>query len=278
MEDTNDSQTVNNQTVSNGDNGDTLSITSAMGAMSSDEPAAKPGNGEKANGTEQTQTDDSSKSLPAWTSQLPDTIKGNSDVMKQLQKFEKIGDLANSYAELEKKLGKSVVTPGKDASAEEISAFYERIGKPKTADGYDITGESADDFKAIAFEANLTKAQAEAIFKGMGAYGTKIMEAQKANAERQLKETDEMLHKEYGNKYGEKIALLQRGVQAYGGKELGQLLNNAGIFYHPSIVKLFITLGEQSAESGSTSKGTGTGINQYKSTSEGGAFTFKGLN
>lgn len=278
MEDTNDSQTVNNQTVSNGESGNTPSISDAMGSMNQSEPAAKPVNGENANGTDEPQND-SGKSLPAWTSQLPDTIKGNEDVMKQLQKFEKIGDLANSYAELEKKLGKSVVTPGKDATAEEVSAFYERIGKPKTAEGYDnIEGENADDFKKIAFEANLTKAQAEAIFKGMGAYGAQILENQKASADRQMRETDEMLHKEYGNKYSEKISLLQRGVQAYGGKELGKLLNDAGIFYHPSIVKLFITLGEQSAESGMTTKGSGGSTSKYMSTSEGGAFTFKGLN
>lgn len=277
MEDTKDSQTVNNQTVSNGDTGNTASISSAMASMTETEPKkAEPVNG-NANGTETSQKDTVSKTYPTWTSQLPDTIKGNEDLMKQLEKFEKIGDLANSYAELENKLGKSIVIPGKDATAEETKAFYQKLGMPKEAKGYELEGENIDDFKNIAYAANLTQAQAKAVFELMGNYGKQIAANNQANAERQMRETDEMLHKEYGNKYAEKIALLQRGVQNYGGKELGQLLQSAGIFYNPQIVRLFIQLGEQSAESGTSTVGAGGGKNTYKPTNEGGSFTFKEL-
>mgnify|MGYP003328640021 CR=1 FL=1 len=77
----------------------TNSLTDIMGSMtSSTEPEAKPDNGNKAEGTEKSQN---KQELPAWTSQLPEELRSNADVMKQLGKFMKIGDLAKSYSELE---------------------------------------------------------------------------------------------------------------------------------------------------------------------------------
>lgn len=270
---TNDSLNVNNQTVTQEEPGNT-GLSNAMESMTVKTPEVKPGNGEKTEGNE---TVTESKVYPTWTSQLPESLRSDEKIMAQLSKFEKIGDLANSYSELEKKLGKSVVTPGKDASEEEINSFYQKLGMPTSADGYSIEGENTDDYKKIAFDAKLTKSQAETLFKSLTEYGQKQYELQKESRERQLRETDEMLHKEYGNRYSEKINLLKRGVEMYGGKELGELLQNAGIFYNPQIVKLFIQLGEESAESGMSNKGIGGKSDRYTPTSEGGSFTFKGL-
>lgn len=243
------------------------------GLLGSNEPGGEPANkngGDNPNGGENNKPTETK--VPAWTSQLSKEISDNADTMKQLAKFNNISDLAKSYAELEGKIGASIIKPGKDAKAEEISAFYEKLGKPKDVNGYSLQDENAADLKQLAFDNNLTDEQLKGIYEGLKNAGLKTVEDMNAARQQMLKETDEALHKEYGAKYSEKIALIQRGIQKYGGVELGKMLDNAGLLYHPAVVKLFIQLGEQSAEAGSTSRGAGGGNDDYKTAAEGGYF------
>ena len=116
-----------------------VSLESGMASMLSSEPASKPGEsaGDTGKGSENNTQTETEKN-PAWTSQLAKDISGNADIMKRLTKFTNISDLAKSYAELEGKIGNSIVKPGKDATAEETSAFYEKLGRPKDASGYSL--------------------------------------------------------------------------------------------------------------------------------------------
>ena len=253
--------------------------TGMAGMLKSNEPGEEPTNndsGDNSKGSETgTQTKDQGENKPAWTSQLLKEISGNADYMKRLNKFENISDLAKSYAELEGKLGNSLVKPGKDATAEEVNAFYEKLGKPKDVNGYSINDEEAGVLKQLAYDNNLTDEQLKGVYEGLKNIGIKSAENLQAARQRLLRETDEALHKEYGNKYSEKIALMQRGIKNYGGVELGTMLDNAGVLYHPAIVKLFIQLGEMSAEAGTVSRGAGGGNDGYKTAAEGGHFTSK---
>lgn len=248
-------------------------VQGMAGLLGSNEPGGEPANtdsGDNPNGGENNKPTETK--IPAWTSQLSKEISDNADTMKQLSKFNNISDLAKSYAELEGKIGNSLIRPRKDAKAEEINAFYEKLGKPKDVSGYTLQDENAADLKQLAFENNLTDEQLNGIYEGLKNAGNKSVADLNAARERLLKETDEALHKEYGGKYSEKIALMQRGIQKYGGVELGKMLDNAGLLYHPAVVKLFIQLGEQSAEAGSTSRGAGGGNDEYKTAAEGGYF------
>jgi hypothetical protein len=71
--------------------------------------------------------------LAPWAEQLPPELKGNAAAQATLAKFKKLGDLAGSYLELEKKLSSGTVgIPGKDATPEEVASFWQKAGKPKT--------------------------------------------------------------------------------------------------------------------------------------------------
>ena len=200
---------------------------------------------------------------------------GNVEAEKaeKLSKFEKIGDLANNYLELEKKLGSSIVKPGDDASDEEKEAFYRALGKPEAADKYSIEGEDAEMFRKMAYENNLTDEQAKAFYKSLQEVGNNFIAAQKTAFEQQAKDTQAALQKEYGKEYPTKIVMLKRGVAAYGGEKMGAKLQQAGLLGDYDVVKMFILLGEQSAEAGSpgNTKGKADG---YKSIEEGGKLSF----
>ena len=255
----------------------TNDIANVMGGMQDQKPDAKPGEntGDKATGNNANADGNGGEvKHPAWMAQL-----GNieADKAEKLSKFQKIGDLADNYLELAGKLGNSVVKPGEDASAEEVEAFYRSLGKPESADKYSIEGEDAEMFRKLAYDNNLTDAQAKAFYKSLQEVGNNAINAaaeqQKAAFAQQAHDTQAALQKEYGKDYPTKIEMLKRGVAAYGGEKMGAKLQAAGLLGDYDVVKMFILLGEQSAEAGSpgNTKGMADG---YKSIEEGGKFSF----
>lgn len=273
-----DDQVTDNQTQVDGsaDNNVDVTIENIMGGMSDKtEPEAKPDKAEegtKAEGKED-QTESTEPEYPAWTQQLPEELRNDVEVMKQLAKFGKIGDVAKAYSELESKIGKSMIKPADDASEEEINAFYQKLGKPETADGYSIKTEEAKAFREIAYKNNLTETQFKSMYETFKEIGENAMNQQKYDMQKQAKTTTEELKKEYGSDFPQAMAMLQRGVNAYGGKTLGNKLRDSGLLADKDVVDMFIKLGKQTSESGSTAGSTAEG--GYKSTNEGGSFKFK---
>lgn len=270
---TQDNPTVTEPAAAAGSN----NLQDIMGSMAqSKTPEGKPdapaAEGKKPEGTEKSQVD-----APAWTSQLPEEIRSNADVMKQLVKFGKIGELAKSYSELESKLGNSIVRPGTEASDEEVNAFYQKLGKPESADKYTIDDEEAKDFKELAYKHNLTDDQAKGLYQSFKELGEKTIQQNNEQLMARARATEELLKKEYGNDYETKLELCKRGVMAYGGPGLGKKLQDTGLLFDEDIVRMFIRLGEQSAEAGASTK-TAKGNTGYKSTADGGTFQFSGLN
>lgn len=268
----------------NGTEGQTTSVDTQTSTMSNilqnmagSKPDVKPEGMTEGNKTEGTE---SSQKLPAWTSQLPDEIKTNNDLIKRLSKFEKIGDMAKSYTELESKLGNSLIKPSTDASAEEIQSFYEQIGKPKNVEGYNIKAdnENVKEFLNVAFNNNLSVDQANQLYEYMLNAGNKAIEQNRtelAIMQREKIETfEKVMNDKYGAKYNEKLKLLETGINTYGGNELGSLLQQSGLLFEPVIADLFINLGERASENQSYVKGTGGGIDTYVSTADGGTFDF----
>lgn len=270
--------------VNNGTEGQTTSVDTQTSTMSNilqnmarSKPDVKPEGMTEGNKTEGTE---SSQKLPAWTSQLPDEIKTNNDLIKRLSKFEKIGDMAKSYTELESKLGNSLIKPSSDASAEEIQSFYEQIGKPKNVEGYNIKAdnENVKEFLNVAFNNNLSVDQANQLYEYMLNAGNKAIEqnrTEQAIMQREKIEAfEKVMNEKYGAKYNEKLKLLETGINTYGGNELGSLLQQSGLLFEPVIADLFINLGERASENQSYVKGTGGGIDTYVSTADGGTFDF----
>ena len=252
---------------------DTLtSVIDALGG--STEPKNEPASngGDKDEGTKEKAQEQAEN--PKWMSQLDGDSLKDEALVKQLSKFQKLGDLAKGYANLEKKLGNSVNIPGEDATDEERKAFYQKLGVPESAEGYSIKDEKAANFLSLAYNNNLTDSQAKAIYDGLAQIGA---EAAKASAE-QIKamamNTDKVLKEEWGQEYSKNLEYLKRGIADYGGNTLGAKLKASGLLYDADIVKMFASLGRANAESVATTKGAGGNSNDYKSTADGGHFDF----
>lgn len=235
-------------------------------------PADKPDKGDTSSGG--TRTGSGEVKLAAWAEQLPTEIRGNPDAAAKLAKFAKVGDMAKAFLELEGKAANGGI-PGKDATAEETAAFWEKAGRPKTADGYSFAKDKENNgsvFAEAAFKANLTAAQADAMFKILNEGGAAMKQAFALERARQMKETAAALMTEYGSKYQEKMELLTRGLAA-AGPNVGSLIRQAGLSGNPEIIKAFIAFGEMTAESGAARGGKAG--DTLKSVTEGGSLEFK---
>jgi hypothetical protein len=246
-------------------------LSSAFAGGEGGKPEAKPEGDTAAGGTD-AGTDP--VKLALWTEQLPPEMRDNPGMAAKLAQFGKLGDMAKAYLELEGKTA-GVVIPGKDAKPEAVAEFWEKAGRPKTADGYSFAKDEDHEgasFARAAFAANLTEAQAKAMLAGLNEIGAKKAQAFREARQREMAETSAALEKEYGGKYPQQVELLKRGL-ANAGPNVAKLLTRAGLSGNPEIVKAFIAYGKMTAESGAT-RGGEAGAS-LKSIFEGGSFEFK---
>ncbi len=134
--------------------------------------------------------------LSEWKENLPEDIAGD----KSLESFEDVGALAKAFIDTKADVGRSIRIPGPDAGDDDIDSFnsrlmeavpglmrvpnpedaesmnqvYDKLGRPKEADGYEMPegipeGEIGKQFEAQLIEmrktahaAGLTKAQFDA--------------------------------------------------------------------------------------------------------------------
>jgi hypothetical protein len=137
--------------------------------------------------------------------------------------FEDAEALANSYANLEKLVGKDKVPmPKDDSDVEGWDRVYKALGRPDKPDAYQLpTPEGADPaFSKTAgewfHEAGISQKQAQTIASKWNAFQQEAMAAQEAQFGRQADQDMTALKTEWGQAYDEKV---QQGRQYV--RELG---------------------------------------------------------
>lgn len=157
--------------------------------------------------------------------------------------------LAKRAHEQAKLLGNAIRLPGKDATPEEVAAFHEKLGVPKTAEEYGFAapkelpadlpydGERAKRFAVKAKELGIPKGPANALhdwFIGetVGDVNASTKASQEATIELAQAETAK-LEKLYGPVTGDAFkanaAYADQALQAFGGQELVDELKSKGL-------------------------------------------------
>lgn len=169
-------------------------------------------------------------------------------------------------------IGKSFQRPGEDADQSEIDAFYDRLGRPKDAAGYDLAPpedmpedlpydtEFAGKFAETAHKFGITTEQANGLHdfylnEMVGGYQSGI-EASTAKLEESTTAATAQLEKDWGAKQGtpefkENVALADRAIRELGGDELiegfteAKLLGPGGIILNAAIAKAMSNVGKE---------------------------------
>ena len=162
----------------------------------------------------------------SWKDGVDSGLRYSADGNDKLARFDTEASLAKSYLELEKMDSGKIKMPDDSTTAEEKSAFYQKIGRPETVEGYELPelaeGEAYDDqmmgaIKNYALENNIPKD----MFSGMvGIY----MQEANAAMERQAVATEDALKQEWGGQYDANIEISRRALRELAPAEITEPL------------------------------------------------------
>lgn len=135
--------------------------------------------------------------------------------------------LASMYRNLEKvfgadKAGRTVVIPGPDAEGDALGEFYNRLGRPEKADGYELPvpegddGKLADWAKGVFYEAGLTNKQAAAVAEKWNEYIGGIQGESAQDQQMRAEQAASELRREWGAAYDSKVNNIEKAAEKLG--------------------------------------------------------------
>lgn len=189
-----------------------------------------------------------------WTASFDEGTRG----LIQNKGWKSPADVVGSYANLEKllgadKAGRGVVMPKDDSPAEDWAAFYNKLGRPESADGYKLpvpegdAGEFAKTAASWFHEAGLTPKQAETLAAKWNEFGGVTTQEQQAKMAQQAAVDVQDLQKEWGDQFEAQSELARRAIREAGlSKDEGLAIERAlGV---KKAAQVFAFLGKQFAE------------------------------
>jgi len=189
-----------------------------------------------------------------WKDCIPEDLKDRAE----WGRINNVQDVFKNYISAQQTISKSVRIPDATSSAEDITAFYTKLGKPVTASEYDFEytkreGQVFDKnsfdfsvFQDIADKANLTKDQYQALASAyidvqndmVSRYNTSV--AEQAGIE--LREAEATLRKEWGKDYGSNINNISAKINQMYPEETVKRMEAVGLFRDANFLKSQLAL------------------------------------
>lgn len=224
------------------------------------------GAGEETSADQSSTIETSPKSTSSWAESLPPEDQayiGNKG-------WASPSDMFQSYRNLEKFAGGSkslIEMPSADAEPEAMEQFFNKLGRPESADQYSFKApEGVDEnvdgwFRSTAHEIGLSDQQAGKLYESYNQMAQQQMEASAEQITAQADQDLKGLEKEWGRDYQKNLDQGQLAVRALGYNEesLQQLESKLGT---GEMIKLFSNIGakmgEDSFKTGDNDGGFGT--------------------
>lgn len=189
-----------------------------------------------------------------WKDCIPEDLKDRAE----WGRINNVQDVFKNYISAQQTISKSVRIPDATSSAEDITAFYTKLGKPAAASEYDFEytkqeGQVFDKnsfdfsvFQDIADKANLTKDQYQALASAyidvqndmVSRYNTSV--AEQAGIE--LREAEATLRKEWGKDYGSNINNISAKINQMYPEETVKRMEAVGLFRDANFLKSQLAL------------------------------------
>ena len=190
-----------------------------------------------------------------WRQSLPEDIKAD----KSLESIKDIASLAKSYIHAQKMVGSDKIpVPNKYATDKDWSLVYEKLGRPKSPDGYkydlpqdkQVDEASLKSFSDQAHRLGLLPTQANGVVKFYNDMVAKTLQDADSKALAARENGTKQLKQEWGQAYQEKLTkanTLAKSVIE------GDFLNNnladgTKLGDHPMMVKAFAALADKMGE------------------------------
>ena len=186
---------------------------------------------------------------PAWTNGLP----GPDAELAAARGWESPAELLRQYRDLEAMVGPDQVRmPGDSSSPEEVEAFWSRLGRPSTPEGYTFSpGETATGydtalsnwFREAAHAVHMPADMAQALHDRFREQATTARAQQWQSAEHERQHCESQLRRDWGRSYDARLEDARRAVERLGGDTLKQVFNDSGLGDNPTLVRAFADMG-----------------------------------
>lgn len=199
---------------------------------------------------------------PKWTDQLPENLRGD----EKLTRFEKVGDLGKAYIDLEGKYRPdAVLIPGDDATDEDRTTFFNKLGRPDAPEGYEfadykwpdgideiiktVAKQDVEAFRPVMHKLGLNKVQADTLMNKYIEVGVEQWKKSKDEAIANQNKVKEDLQKEWGGNYKESLEVAKRGYEKAGElagikDEFSDFMEKVGFGDNPLFIKVFHAIGK----------------------------------
>lgn len=187
--------------------------------------------------------------------QIPEDLQGE----KFWEQIPDTATLLKNYAHAQKFQGQAVKIPGEDATEDDWSNFFTKMGRPESHDGYEVTlpevkggwnDDLVDGFKKTAHQLGLTPGQVQGVLNFYGPAVDGMIEAADRNFEQEMQAATDQLKEKYGAAYDQKIAVARAALQHYANDDLMERLENNGMLNDARFIEMFAGIGEILQEDG----------------------------
>ncbi len=186
-----------------------------------------------------------------WKSTLSEDLKND----PTLSNFKDVESLAKTVVHQQKLLGSKIPLPKTD---EERNELYTKLGRPETADKYEVTipndmehfmpKEDISQFKNVAHKIGLNNEQVNALMEFQVSATKNAMDNQGNVLNQEKEQSIEALKKEWGYEYDKNVRAAQRALNVYGDNELQKLLSETSAGNNPAVIKFLATIGKEVTE------------------------------
>ena len=172
--------------------------------------------------TESTENSSQTSGETNWKDSVAKEVRFSADGNDKLARFENPGSLATSYLEMEKMASGKVKMPTDTSAPEEVSAFYQKLGRPDNAEGYTLPqlteGQTFDEaflgeMRTVAHDSGVTDKQFSGLIAKYMAVEAQAQEAQLAAENAEAETTTQALQKEWVGDYDKNMEISRRALR-----------------------------------------------------------------
>lgn len=189
---------------------------------------------------------------PDWRAALPEDIRNDT----ALKDIKDVPSLAKSMIHAQKLVGmdrnKLAAVPSEDADEATWNDFYEKLGRPKTADDYALpvdekmfneSFQRSEDmekwYKSTAHKYGLTAKQAAGLYQEYVQWGKGMVDGNGQRLAQMRDQATAELKKEWGAAYDSKFKNAINVIRKFADQDFVDMLDNTGLGSHPTMLRIF---------------------------------------
>lgn len=203
------------------------------------------------------QTSEESSSSSSWRDNLDPTIREH----PSLRDFKTEADLAKSWVEAQKLIGRDKIpVPGEKATKEDWDMVFERLGRPKSPDGYKLPElqipkgypetdkEFMENFKSKALELGMLPAQVNGLYEWF--MNEQFSQYNQFNEQRggARGEAENALRRMWGKAYEQNLQAAEQTVNKFGTEGFINKLKASGLNNDPDMIKFISDISKNLSE------------------------------